>query len=127
MTTPLSFSNAARRLSTPLYQYHNAPEVLAESGLELDDSEEKHSDKIASVPLDHRKGRSGIFNPKTSPIEPVKSRAPMILCGMRPCRFFQVLFLLVCICVACLVGGILGNRQLQNNIPVPVDGDSATS
>jgi len=127
MTTPLSFANAARRLSTPLYQYHNAPEVLAGSGLELDDPMDKHSDKIASFSHGQGRVRNGMFAPKTSPVDPVKIRAPLILCGMRPRRFLQVFFVLICICVACLVGGILGNRQLQNNVPVPVDSETTPS
>lgn len=118
MTTPSLFVNAARRLSTP-YQYHNAPEVIPASGLELNDPMEKHSDKIASISRGYR--LSSMFNFKPSAEDPAKSKAPLILCNMKPRKFLLVSFVLICISVACLVGGILGNKAIKNNAPVSVD------
>ncbi|GAB7338361.1 hypothetical protein MBLNU457_4663t1 [Dothideomycetes sp. NU457] len=116
MTTPSLFANTARRLSTP-YQYHNAPEVLPASGLELDDSTEKQSDKITSITRGHR--LSSLFNFKPPVVEPANSKPPLILCDMKPRRFLLVSAVLICISVACLVGGILGNKAIQNNASVP--------
>ncbi|KAK6003012.1 hypothetical protein QM012_000857 [Aureobasidium pullulans] len=85
-----------------IYQYHNAPEVLPEHGLEYDDNTYPVSDKYPVTSMDDYPAsfRAQQYRDTNKP--------PRIIFGMKVRSFLLVAFVFVLIVVGAVVGGTVG-------------------
>ena len=91
-----------------VYQYHNAPEVLPEHGLEYDDNVYPVSDKYPVTSMDgYPSSYSNKYRDDTKP--------PRIIFGMKVRSFVLVVVVFVLIVVGAVVGGTVGRNSAQAN------------
>jgi hypothetical protein len=90
-----------------IYQYHNAPEVLPEHGLEYDDNTYPVSDKYPVTSMDDYPSS---FNAKQ--YRDI-NKPPRIIFGMKMRSFLLVAFVFVLIVVGAVVGGTVGRNASQ--------------
>jgi hypothetical protein len=90
-----------------IYQYHNAPEVLPEHGLEYDDNVYPVSDKYPVTSMDDYPSS---FNAKQ--YRDI-NKPPRIIFGMKMRSFLLVAFMFVLIVVGAVVGGTVGRNASQ--------------
>lgn len=93
--------NEPQRLSG-VYQYHNAPEVLPEHGLEYDDNVYPVSDKYPVTSMDDYPASFRAQQYRDN------NRPPRIIFGMKMRSFLLVAFVFVLIVVGAVVGGTVG-------------------
>ncbi|KAG9631621.1 hypothetical protein KCU98_g13815, partial [Aureobasidium melanogenum] len=85
-----------------VYQYHNAPEVLPEHGLEYDDNVYPVSDKYPVTSMDDYPASFRAQQYRDN------NRPPRIIFGMKMRSFLLVAFVFVLIVVGAVVGGTVG-------------------
>jgi hypothetical protein len=90
-----------------VYQYHNAPEVLPEHGLEYDDNTYPVSDKYPVTSMDdyHSSFNAQQYRDINKP--------PRIIFGMKMRSFLLVALVFVLIVVGAVVGGTVGRNASQ--------------
>ncbi|KAH0370551.1 hypothetical protein KCU65_g2580, partial [Aureobasidium melanogenum] len=86
-----------------VYQYHNAPEVLPEHGLEYDDNVYPVSDKYPVTSMDDYPASF-----RAQQYRDTTNRPPRIIFGMKMRSFLLVAFVFVLIVVGAVVGGTVG-------------------
>lgn len=105
---PHRFSQQQPQLHEPqrlsgIYQYHNAPEVLPEHGLEYDDNTYPVSDKYPVTSMDDYPASF-----RAQQYRDNNNRPPRIIFGMKVRSFLLVAFVFVLIVVGAVVGGTVG-------------------
>ncbi|KAI4731337.1 hypothetical protein E4T49_00795 [Aureobasidium sp. EXF-10728] len=106
---PNPFSNQQPQHQEPqrlsgIYQYHNAPEVLPEHGLEYDDNTYPVSDKYPVTSMDDYPAS---FNGQQYRSN---NKPPRIIFGMKVRSFLLVALVFVLIVVGAVVGGTVGRN-----------------
>ncbi|KEQ59276.1 uncharacterized protein M437DRAFT_57505 [Aureobasidium melanogenum CBS 110374] len=89
-----------------VYQYHNAPEVLPEHGLEYDDNVYPVSDKYPVTSMDDYPASF-----RAQQYRDTNNRPPRIIFGMKMRSFLLVAFVFVLIVVGAVVGGTVGHSS----------------
>ncbi|KAG9948098.1 hypothetical protein KCU85_g5244, partial [Aureobasidium melanogenum] len=89
-----------------VYQYHNAPEVLPEHGLEYDDNVYPVSDKYPVTSMDDYPASF-----RAQQYRDTNNRPPRIIFGMKMRSFLLVAFVFVLIVVGAVVGGTVGHNS----------------
>ncbi|KAI4765983.1 hypothetical protein E4T52_11685 [Aureobasidium sp. EXF-3400] len=105
-----------------VYQYHNAPEVLPEHGLEYDDNTYPVSDKYPVTSMDdyHSSFNAQQYRDINKP--------PRIIFGMKMRSFLLVALVFVLIVVGAVVGGTVGRNASQAaNAEAMVTGQNLSS
>ncbi|CAD0027353.1 unnamed protein product [Aureobasidium pullulans] len=87
-----------------IYQYHNAPEVLPEHGLEYDDNTYPVSDKYPVTSMDDYPASFHAQQYRDN------NKPPRIIFGMKVRSFLLVAFVFVLIVVGAVVGGTVGRN-----------------
>ncbi|KAG9661693.1 hypothetical protein KCU95_g1828, partial [Aureobasidium melanogenum] len=89
-----------------VYQYHNAPEVLPEHGLEYDDNVYPVSDKYPVTSMDDYPASF-----RAQQYRDTNNRPPRIIFGMKMRSFLLVAFVFILIVVGAVVGGTVGHSS----------------
>ncbi|CAD0088102.1 unnamed protein product [Aureobasidium vineae] len=107
---PNPFSNQQPQHQEPqrlsgIYQYHNAPEVLPEHGLEYDDNTYPVSDKYPVTSMDDYPASFNAQQYRNN-----NNKPPRIIFGMKVRSFLLVALVFVLIVVGAVVGGTVGRN-----------------
>ncbi|CAD0115519.1 unnamed protein product [Aureobasidium uvarum] len=123
---PNPFSNQQLQHQEPqrlsgIYQYHNAPEVLPEHGLEYDDNTYPVSDKYPVTSMDDYPASFNAQQYRDN------NKPPRIIFGMKVRSFLLVALVFVLIVVGAVVGGTVGRNASHTANAAAVANDSSSS